>query len=500
MATLTFKIAGEIYTTITQEVGTPVTAPTVDNPNFIDWGWQKVPSTMPSVDMTFNARFYQTQFIVDKLKYTPISLTHVEVKADSTEVLPSPLEIPDTVVCPDTGYEYKVGQIANYGFNYNASLNVVRLGRYVKRIGYYAFGQSSLTTLEMTASGENIAIDSNAFQYTNLTTYFMPARAGDLSISAFSQADKLEKAMLFSSQSIANSGWLFMNDSKLEEVLLPYGMTTLGDRMFYNNTSLHFLDVPPTVNELGDGIFYFCDITLNFYSETPPSIPSGKQPFTSATVKICAPAAYLPAYRTAWQNLDCDSITFEEMRALPYVNLNAKLFSNNKFQSGYSSVTIGSNVINGVRMQATGRFVFYPSFSDDVFAFQTIYMSSGSCQFVVDDMFGFYKFSIRLSTSINFSLSFSPSPTNVVEINESTRRYDFISQSPQTHISVNMSGTGSYINAYFNANRTTQKKLRFLDKDGQVISEEMVWPGDQIENVPEVPVVPHKKGYWEGLP
>ena len=121
---------------------------------------------------------------------------------------------------------------------------------------------------------------------------------------------------------------LYLNNKEITDLVIPEGVTTIGDYAFYNCSGLTSVTIPGSVTTIGDFAFYNCSgltsVTIPgsvktignyaFYgapkiifcnSETPPTAQENS--FSSALAIV--PEKYKEAYQTAtgWKNLNINS-------------------------------------------------------------------------------------------------------------------------------------------------------------------------------------------------
>lgn len=456
-----------------------------------------MPNRVPGEDTRYDADFfYSVSFDIPPFRFTPINKTEVTVEALPGADMPETLTIPATAVCAAyNDFVYKVAEVKEDGFRDKKAIKTVNIGTNVKKININAFRDSGTEVIFIGyVRNEPLTFGAHTMYGTNITEFYHTGGVKGIGRIGLAYMPKLERAMLFSTMDLTDTFMLFEEDPLLETVLLPYGLTSIGAHMFNQTTSLRELDIPPTVTEMGHMAFYQDNIKLNFYSATPPS--TSGYPFSEANVTICAPSAYLSAYRTAFQNKG-GTLTFEAMTVQPYFGIGQTYFSNNP-QSAFGVMRIDSNVINGMQMHLEADGSFVPSFANGP-ALWTLYTGSG--QFKITDIFGgYYRFAVHLSRTTTYDISFSPSPSNVVTVDDYEKRYEFIFNQPQKTITVNFTAAEPFNNVWFSANRTQKKRIRFYS-GSTLVKEDNIWPGDKITDIPVLPEIPHKKpGYWENLP
>jgi len=96
-----------------------------------------------------------------------------------------------------------------------------------------------------------------------------------------------------------------LQDSRSLEIISVYsGITSIGERAFYNCYNIDEIILPSTITSIGDYAFNtgdYAPFTLKIYATTPPPIASNVFNSTAKNylTKIYVPAASLDAYKTA---------------------------------------------------------------------------------------------------------------------------------------------------------------------------------------------------------
>ena len=131
--------------------------------------------------------------------------------------------------------ENDVTSIGDYAFFECSFLGSVTFakGSQLKSIGEYAFGTTSMTSIEVPASV--MSIGDYAFNYTDLTSIEIPAGVTSIGAWAFSHCIKLGSVT-------------FAEGSQLESI---------GDNAFYN-TALTSIEIPASVTSIGEDVFQNC--------------------------------------------------------------------------------------------------------------------------------------------------------------------------------------------------------------------------------------------------
>ena len=151
--------------------------------------------------------------------------------------------------------------IKNSAFSYCSSLTSIEIPASVTSIGDSAFrGCSSLTSIEIPASVTSIGF--NAFyECSSLTSVNITDIAKWCAISFDASANPL---------SCANN--LYLNGELVTELVIPEGVTSIGDWAFYNCSSLTSIEIPASVTSIGYAAFSGCSSLTSI--EIPASVTS----------------------------------------------------------------------------------------------------------------------------------------------------------------------------------------------------------------------------------
>lgn len=154
--------------------------------------------------------------------------------------------IPDSVT--------NIGEYAFYGYK---GLKSVTLPDGITEINRYAFGGCS-ELKEINMPSQLRYIGANAFSSTAITTVVLPEYVREILSGAFAGC------------------------SSLTNITIPYGVTTMGDEVFYGCCSLTSVIIPDSVTSIGYSAFYRCD------SLTSVTIGNGATSIGYSTFNYCS--------------------------------------------------------------------------------------------------------------------------------------------------------------------------------------------------------------------
>ena len=219
---------------------------------------------------------------------------------------------------------YSITSIGDYAFRYCSGLTSVTIGNSVTSIGNYAFdGCSSLTKVNITdiAAWCNIAFGGSSANplhkakhlFVNdieVTELVIPDGVTSVGQYAFYDCSSLTSVTI--PNSVTSIGeFAFNGCSSFTSVTIPNSVTSIGEYAFNGCSSLTSVTIPNSVTSIGDGAFSYCS------NLTSITIPNSVTSFGQLAIRRCekltsitapagiydAPEDYLPYYPKHLENV-----------------------------------------------------------------------------------------------------------------------------------------------------------------------------------------------------
>ena len=282
------------------------------------------------------------------------------------------LEIPDVIEgCPVT-------TIAAAAFKGWSNLTSVTIPSSVTTIGYDAFSGVAPTTLTAAyfpncgMSRDNLktliisegvtSIKSSAFaDCSSLTSVTIPSSVTSIRYGAFADCSSLTSVHIsdlaawcgidFDSahgNPLYYAKKLYLNGELITDLVIPFGVTSIGNDAFYNCSSLTSVTIPSSVTTIGYSAFYGCSgLTSVTISEGLTSIGDGAFYGCSSLTSVTIPSSVTTIKDSAFSGcLRLTSVTIPE-------GVTTIGYSTFRGCSGLTSVTIPKGVTS------IGNYAFY---------------------------------------------------------------------------------------------------------------------------------------------
>lgn len=206
-----------------------------------------------------------------------------------------------------------IGNLAFYGCS---DLAAVTIPNSVTSISYGAFKNcAKLTNVSFATTSKVTTIEIEAFAQSGLTSIELPDSLTSLGSNAFINCVDLLAVTFTASSQIKSLTWYtFSGCSKLNNVILPPGLTEIGTHAFFNCAALESMTIPATVTSIGANAFTGCktesgtglsELALTFAGNAPTlvdvtAIPaattiryqSGKTGFDAIKFPLCTFETY----------------------------------------------------------------------------------------------------------------------------------------------------------------------------------------------------------------
>lgn len=209
--------------------------------------------------------------IVIEREFYDVPVTSIAMGAFEDRIILTSVTIPDSVT-----------SIGERAFTACSSLASVTIGDGVKSIGNFAFSNcTSITSLtipnSVTSIGEQVFIGC-----TNLSSITIGDGVTTVGRFAFNGCSKLTAVYINNLESWCNivlgtvnsnplyyANNLYLNDVLVTDLVIPEGVTSIGNVVFYNCTSLVSVTIPKSVTAIGINAFVGCaNLTDVYYKGT----------------------------------------------------------------------------------------------------------------------------------------------------------------------------------------------------------------------------------------
>lgn len=154
---------------------------------------------------------------------------------------------------PSSVNGYTVTKVGAYAFQGCSGITAMILPEGIKEIGDYAFANATaMTSVSLPESLEKIG--TGTFKYSGLTAVELPENSLNLGPAAFMGCSQLASVKL-PSQITVLPNYLFENCYRLESIVIPNNVNTIGSSCF-SNTALTSVLLPESLNYIYSNAFY----------------------------------------------------------------------------------------------------------------------------------------------------------------------------------------------------------------------------------------------------
>ena len=129
----------------------------------------------------------------------------------------------------------------------------------------------------------------------------------------------------------------FSGCTMLTEIILPEGLTAIGEKAFYNCSGLTALVIPETVTSVGANAFYGCDVDFGEHTH----IPGAEATCQAPQVCVICDAIITPALNhSLWRPSEATNLTLANDAVYPFLIQDGVFVSNNHAHNSSSEFTI----------------------------------------------------------------------------------------------------------------------------------------------------------------
>ncbi len=219
---------------------------------------------------------------------------------------------------PSSVNGYTVTKVGAYAFKGCSGITAVILPEGIKEIGNYAFANATaMTSVSLPESLE--IIGTGAFRYSGLTAVELPENTLNLGSSAFMGCAQLTSVKL-PSQITVLPNYLFENCYRLESIVIPNNVNTIGSSCF-RNTALTSVLLPESLGSLGRSSFECANLTT-VVSPLKQPISIYDDTFSNRTnATLYVPVGWKNNYNVALYWKEFDKIVDDDMVSMSPENI-----------------------------------------------------------------------------------------------------------------------------------------------------------------------------------
>ena len=265
-----------------------------------------------------------------------------------------------------------VTSIEDYAFQCCDNLTSITLPEGVTSIGSYAFAYCySLTSITLPEGVTTIG-DYAFYNCTSLTSITIPESVNVIGSYAFEQCYNFTAVHVCSLEAwckisfgnysstpgyYAPNLYMYLNGELVTELVIPEGVTSIGEWAFSGCSSLTAITLPESVTSIGNWAFANCHslISITCEATTPPTITDNDAFYrVDRSIPVYVPAGSVEAYKVAesWNGftniiaVTSVTITISQYGSGTYCSKHALDFSNVEGLKAYAAT--GYNNITGV--------------------------------------------------------------------------------------------------------------------------------------------------------